>query len=422
MDVRVSQGVLLQGEIDVPSSKSQTLRALFSAMLATGVSLIKGALSSEDTEAMVGALGSFGVKVVKKQDDLVVHSPGFSKLTPPTFCDVKDSGITLRFMAAFAALFHQKITFIGSKALMKQRSMVDIQWGLKQLGAHVTSDNGFCPFSVRGPIKKRAMIIQGLDSQPVSAFLWLLSLIPSKTKLFVISPHERPWIELTLSWLKKQKVKIGYQNLRAFSIQGVKKAPFVYKVPKDFSSAAFMVIAAVLKGHFVKISGLDFQDLQGDKALIYLLQTCGALIKKTTDSLEVRQTSCLNFSSVDVEPFIDAFPVMAVCALLSKKPVTITGAKGARGKESDRIKSMVDNLTCLGVCVKECDDGVQMSPSVVQGGVCESFQDHRIAMASALLGLISKEPVIIKGAESVRKTYPQFFEHLKQLGAEVAFL
>ncbi len=423
MDIKINPGTFLTGFIDLPTSKSQTLRALYSAMLAKGTSLVKEALEAEDTEAMIGAMKSFGVKVYKTKAGIIIHSPGWKGLKAPVNCFVNASGITLRFMSAFASLFKTKVTFTGSISLMKQRSIKDLEVGLKRLGVKTESNGGLCPFSVQGPIKKRQSWVIGKDSQPVSALLWALSLKEKKQKLFVMKPEEKPWVELTMSWLKTQNKAVKNQNFKAFSIQGNKKVhPFVYKAPKDFSSAAFMIGAGLVAGINITLTGMNFKDKQGDKALIYLLKKWGACLEISGSNLIINASKGLNTKDVDVKDIIDALPILSVLCILSKNPVRIKGAGGARGKESDRVKSMAYNLSSVGLKVDEQPDGLIVYPSAIKGGLCEGFDDHRIVMSCAILGLISGDGITIKGAEAVNKTYPTFFSHLEALGAKMETL
>jgi len=423
MDVIIYPSKDLEGSVEIPTSKSQTLRALIQAMIAKGVSVIKNALDSEDVETMISIIKSFGCRVLIKGADLVVHSPGLKKLQAPKTCFVKNSGITLRFVAALSAYFPQKITFIGTTSLNEQRSIKDLEWGLNQLGVKTSSSRGYAPFSVQGPLRKRRALISGHDSQPVSALLWLLSQKKRRQTLYVKRPQELPWIELTISWLGIKKNLISKCHYKKFKVSKKRVLrPFIYTVPKDFSSASFIIAAALFKGKRVLIKDLNFKDLQGDKGIIYKLQSWGSNFKFLKNGLEIRQVSSLNISKIDCLPFIDAFPVLTTLSCLSTDQVLIEGAAGARGKESDRVKSMTNNLKAVGLTVKEDHDCLCVLPSKIQSGVCESNNDHRIAMACSLLGLISEGPVRVKNAECVDKTYPRFFEHLKQLGVHLEIL
>lgn len=423
MDVKISPGLLLEGIINVPTSKSQTLRALYVAMLAKGVSTLKDVLDSEDTEAMLSAIQAFGVKIYKNNSILYVHSPGFKKLKAPRFIDVRNSGITLRFMAAFCGLFKTKVTLSGTTSLIKQRSVQDLESGLKRLGIKVESSHGFCPIVVQGPIKSYRTTLVGHDSQPVSALSWLLSLTNYPARIHVTQARETPWINLTFSWLKRQKCIVRHKSFKVIGLEGQSHIkPLNYNVSKDFSSSLFMIACGLLSGRDVRLKGLDFSDPQGDKKIIHLLKACGANIEFEQNEIKVSKTNFLDFPIVDVDPFIDGLPILSALALLSATPVKFVGVAGARGKESDRVNAMAQNLACLGVKTEQGPDFLVIYPSRVQGGYAEGFNDHRIVMAISLLGLISQYPVIVKGAESCSKTYPMFFDDLKKLGARVDYI
>lgn len=423
MDIRIHPVDTIQGTIELPTSKSQTLRALFSCLFVKGTVIIYDALEADDSSAMINALSQFGLRIIKKKQTLIVHSPGFRKLKAPLNCYVGSSGIALRFLSAFSAFFKTKVTFYGSNELQTQRSIVELERGLKELGVKVKSNKGYCPFSVQGPIKNRECTIKGLDSQPISSLLWVLGSVNKKCLVKVLNANERPWINLTLTWLKKQNKKIYHKNFSSFHIFGKKKIkPFIYEVPKDFSSASFMIGLGLFAGHPIHLPGLDFKDPQGDKKLIYILKQAGAKIERKGDQLNVFCSDLLNLKTIDVKDIIDALPIVSAVSVLSQSTVKIVGASGARGKESDRIAAMKKNLTALGLTIEEHADGLTLHPQKISGGTCEGYKDHRIAMATAILAARSLKPIDIKGAECVSKTYPQFFDHLKSLGFKIEVL
>lgn len=420
MDVKIYPIEQIEGIIQLPTSKSQTLRALFSALFVKGISIIYDALDADDSEVMINCLRQFGLKINKKNDLLCIHSPGFYKLKAPLSCYIGSSGIALRFLAAFSAYFNTKVTFHGSSQLHAQRSMLEIQKGLSSLGVKVRSSAGFCPFSVQGPIKNRQCLIRGLDSQPISALLWVLGSLNKKCILKVLKPHELPWINLTLTWLKKQNKKIYHQDFNLFHIRGKKRIkPFIYRVPKDFSSAAFMIALGLLAGKKLTLPGLEFKDPQGDKQLIYVLKQAGAQILRSGDYLEIFSTKSLNLHTVNMASMIDAVPIMAALGVISQHKMRLIGALGARGKESDRLACMKKNLESLGGKVFEQEDGLMWDQTELIGGTCEGFKDHRIAMATAILATKTLQPIFLKGADCVSKTYPLFFEDLKSLGVKI---
>lgn len=420
MDVTIFPSEELFGQIDLPSSKSQTLRALYSALLAKGLSIIENPLASEDTDAMVGVLQAFGAKVSFSKNKIFVISMGFKNLKKPRFLDVKSSGITLRFVSALASLFNIKIIISGSEGLKKQRSVKELERGLKMLGAKTYSANGFCPLTIEGPIKKNRTFVLGKDSQPVSALLWLMSLRKKKGVLHVLHADEKPWVNLTLNWLKNQNKTIINRGFKTFFIKGsplVKS--FKYKVASDFSSAAFILAAGIIAGKQVVLKNLNFRDPQGDKAVFYLLKKGGGSWVFKDQDVVVEKTESIDLSKIDCSIFIDALPILATIACFSKTPSHIFNAQGARGKESDRISCMRKNLEILGIRVEEKEDGLLIHPSTITEGVVDGFNDHRIIMAMAILALKANGPLTIKGAYDVKKTYPNFFQDLQLLGVKL---
>lgn len=361
----------LSGVITVPPSKSHSLRALLFAMMAKSTSEIHNLLPSTDTDAMLEAITAFGTRVVGNQIE-----PKFELPHGPI--DAKNSGLVYRFITAIGTLLPSPIQVFGDP----RRPIEPLLYALKQL------KSGKCE-------------IDGADSQPVSALLIAASFLNRQSEIIVHNPGEKPWIDLTLYWLKKLGAKIVNYNYAHYFVKGGLTYPgFSYTVPGDYSSAAFPYAAQFITDSPLQIFGLDPNDVQGDKGFIELLAT----LKKGR--------------KIDVNPFIDALPILAVVACFLEGETHIYNGAIARHKESDRISAICQELKKMGADIDELPDGLLVRGSPLYGADLEGHNDHRIAMSLAVAALGATSSSSINGIECIAKTYPSFISDFQSIGAE----
>lgn len=293
--------------------------------------------------------------------------------------------------------------------------------GLNQLGAFASSsrNDGFAPLIVKGKIKGGKATIDGRDSQPVSALLFLGAFVP--LTLHVENPQETPWIELTLSWLDRFQIPYEKEGFHFYKMPGEREIPpFQISIGADFSSLAFPLAAALITQSEIELENLDFDDPQGDKKILDVLEKMGAPLKRGPTHLHVEKGAHLKGGSFDLSALIDAVPVAAAIGCFAKEPVHLTNIAGARSKESDRLRCISEELRKMGAEIDEFPDQLQIHPRRLHGAKhLKSHHDHRIAMALAVAALGADSPSTIDDVECVEKTYPGFFAMLKTLGADV---
>lgn len=411
----------LKGIAKIPPSKSQTLRALVFATLSSGTSIIRNYLPSPDTEAMVRACRLLGASIDQFPDALEVKGG----LHPAEdVIDAGNSGIVLRFISAIGALIPAYTIITGDDSIRHRRIVKPLLEGLTQLGAFATSSrgDGFAPVIVKGPLKGGTALIEGIDSQPVSALLIASALAPHSTELYVTDPGEKPWVKVTLSWFDRLGIAYENHDFERYILPGNSSIkPFEYTVAADWSSALYPIVAAMITESEVTLEGLDFSDPQGDKAVIELLQKMGAQLE--IDPLHQRLTvhpgSCLQGGIIDVDSFIDAITLLPVLACFAKDKTEFIGGRVARHKECDRIAAIVTELKKMGAKVEERPDGVVVEPSTLKGALTFSYADHRMAMSLAVAGLAAEGETSISDAGVVAKSFPGFFDLLRHLGARL---
>jgi len=405
----------VKGKLAVPPSKSHTMRAILFGMLSSGKAVIDDFLPSPDTEAMIRAATLFGARVYRRGKMLFIEG-GFGPAKD--VIDAGNSGLILRLVGGISGLLPSYTTLTGDRSIRENRPVSPLLDGLKQLGATAESSrlDGRAPIVIKGPIHPGKVTIDGRDSQPVSALLIATSFLNGPSEITALNPGETPWVALTLHWLEKFGGKVDHDNFCHYRVSGNLNIPdFHYTVPGDFSTAAFPIAAALVTGSSLKLTNLDFNDPQGDKHFLQIIQEMGAHIK-CSSALEILGGS-LKGLKMDVNPCIDALPILAVLGCYAQGKTELFGGAIARTKESDRIAAIVCELKKMGAKIEETADGLIVEKSPLKGAELDSHGDHRIALALAVAALGASGPSEIQGTQCISKTYPQFVADFTRIGA-----
>jgi 3-phosphoshikimate 1-carboxyvinyltransferase len=441
------------------------------AALGEGVSVIDYPLDSLDARSCVSVCRTLGAEIAegRSADPACPNPPdeGGQKLSrwtvrglsaprsplppspAPLLLDVGNSGTTLFLALAAGALWDRPVRFTGDEQIAR-RSAGPLLEALAGLGIRVSAGAGGCvPITVAGPWRGGRVSLPCPTSQYLSALLLAAPLAPAGalTEIEVPLLNERPYIELTLSYLKAQGIPFeGAADFSFFRIPGGGSyRPLKGPVPGDFSSAAFPAAAAAITGGPVYLRGLSPEDPQGDKALFDMLSRMGCDIAWTREGadreaggpetggqagppewrLSVSRTGPLRGGEFDLNATPDLLPVMAVCAAYARGDTSLVNVAHARIKETDRIAVMAAELGKLGVPCTERPDGLCIhgmgdtrSPAGPGPRRVEGHGDHRIVMALAAAALGSAGPLEITDAESAAITYPGFLE---LLGAGIVY-
>lgn len=421
MHYRISPSKL-HGIIQVPSSKSHSLRAILFGMLGKGKTVIHNFLPSPDIQAMIQACRLMGVQIEIKAKTLEIQGLNGQIKGSQNVIDAGNSGQVLRFMGALAALGHEYVVLTGDHSLLYNRPIKPLLDGLMGLGAFAVSSRGndLAPIIVRGPMQPGSTVLEGKDSQPVSGLLMAASFLKGKSHIVVKNPGEKPWIALTLNWF--DRLGIAYRNVdyQEYHLEGgASFEGFRYCVPADFSSAAYPIVAALITNSEITLENIDMQDVQGDKALIYTLQKMGAKIEidPILGLLKVGKDSTLKGMRIDINDFIDGITIMAVIGCFAEGVTEIFNGEIARHKESDRLTAIATELRKMGANIEERPDGLLIRPAHLHGAVLGSHADHRIAMSLAVAALAAQGDSQILDVACVAKSFPEFSAKLQALGA-----
>jgi 3-phosphoshikimate 1-carboxyvinyltransferase len=411
--------------VRVPGSKSITNRALVLAALSDLGSTLVGALRSEDTEIMIEALRALGfdVKTDWTHHTLRVSRPSGDRIIPAReaslFCG--NSGTSMRFLTALVSLGHGRYRLDGVPR-MRERPISDLLGALQQLGVRAVSEthNGCPPVVIDADgIKGNYVTIKGdTSSQFLSALLMVAAFCDKAMTIQVSGPLvSKPYVDMT----QKMMLQWGLY-VRSVDIDGEygyvvtpRKNPRLsnYEIEPDASAASYFFGAAAITGGKVEVLGLTRGAMQGDIHFVDGLEKMGCHITYGEKSITVEGGS-LHGIDIDMNDISDTVMTLAAVACFAEGPTTIRNVAHIRHKETDRLAALATELRKLGVQAEELADGLKITPGPLHGAEIDTYNDHRMAMSLALVGL--KVPgVVIRNPGCVAKTYPDFFRDLEKL-------
>jgi len=394
------------------------------ASLGEGVSHITAPAVSSDWMRGTEALEMFGAEIRPKADKVwEVIGTGGHLQTPDDIVDCGNSGIILRFFTALSACCGGYTVLSGDKSIRHIRPCQPLIDALNQLGAWAVSTkaDGHAPIVVRGLLKGGRAEIDGMDSQPVSALLVAASLANAPSEITVQRPGEKPWVGVTLEWLRRCGVEFTNENFQLYRIRGNSHwQGFDVRIPLDWSAALYPIVAGlVCPGSVVTVPGMDTEDSQGDKAVMDVLREMGADIQADTDGQIVARTSLLRGMEIDCNDFVDQFMLLAVVGTFAEGQTVLTNAEICRHKECDRITETCKALKKMGADVEERTDGLVIRKSRLRGAHIDSRADHRMVMTMALAGLMADSQTRISDIDCVKKTFPGFVDQMLYVGCDM---
>jgi 3-phosphoshikimate 1-carboxyvinyltransferase len=407
--------------ITVPGSKSITNRALLIAALADGRSTLEGALFSDDTDAMADSWRRLGVAVREDRAAarFVVDGCGGTWPTTRAELDARGAGTAMRFLAAVLCLGHGQYRLDGSPR-MRERPMQDLLDALAQLGADARSERGNgCPpilIEAHGLRGGSAEVAGDKSSQFLSALLLAAPYAQHDVTVTVRGPLiARPYVDLTQRVMADFGVACECLGRDRFHIRaGQRYRAGRYRIEPDASAAHYFFAAAALTGGRVRVNGLGTHSCQGDVRFVDVLAAMGATVQRSDDFIEVSGPPQLDGVDVDLNDISDTALTLSAIAPFARTPVRIRNVAHMRLQESDRIRAAATELRRLGVTVTECPDGLEVQPSPIRPATVHTYDDHRIAMAFALIGL-RVAGIRIADPACVAKTFPDYFERLETL-------
>jgi 3-phosphoshikimate 1-carboxyvinyltransferase len=414
----------VEGAIRPPGSKSLTNRALVIAALADGPCGLTGVLDSDDTRVMIAALRELGWEIRQDLEARRVEICGRSRSTADAGDDIaslwlENSGTSIRFLTALCCLEDGSSPIrLDGNARMRERPIQPLVDALSRWGADIQCELGTgCPpvlVRPRGLPAARVVVSGDLSSQYLSALLMAAPCAGGDVELQVEGTLvSRPYVDMTLAIMRSFGSEISEATPNSFKISPGGYRAREYEIEPDASAASYFLAAAAVTGGRVTVKGLHRNSLQGDVGFADVLERMGCRVEWGPNSITVRGGE-LRGIDVDMNGISDTAQTLAATAPFAQGPTRIRGVAHMRHKETDRVSALVTELGKLGLKVEEHEDGLTIHPGPMRPASIATYDDHRMAMSFAVLGL--KQPgVTIEDPGCTSKTYPNFFEDLDQL-------
>ena len=408
MKVKIKPGIL-NGTIEIPPSKSYSHRAVIAAALASGrKSKIDNLKFSIDITTTTDIMENWGAKINWGENFLEIVGNDGKVVPRDKYTQCNESGSTIRFLIPIGITSENELIFDGKGKLVDRPLDTYYKIFDKQKIFYKTEE-GKLPLEIKGKLQSRIYEIDGnISSQFITGLLYALPLLNGNSKLIVNKKLEsKGYIDLTLEMLKLAGIKIQNNNYKSFDISGNQKyKPFDYTVEGDYSQVAFWIVAGIISSNQdkkIKCLHVNKNSLQGDREIIEIVQRMGANLEMYDDYIIVKSSKTEGTA-------------------LSKGETQIINGERLRIKESDRITSIKTELNKLGAKVEEKGDSlVIQGVDGFKGGVTvSSWNDHRIAMSLAIASTRCEKEIVIEKAESVKKSYPHFWEDFEKMGGKIS--
>lgn len=413
----------IQGTIRAAAGKSSMQRACAAALLRKGETLIINPGKSNDDLAAIDVIQKLGAKVlVTENGDLHISSNGLAPVGQEINCG--ESGLGIRMFTPIVALSEQPLIINGTGSLVN-RPMHFFDAILPKLGVSFQSNQGKVPMQLQGPLRPTDIEVDGsLSSQFLTGLLMAFAAADADgVTIKVNNLKSKPYIDLTLAVMNDFGWEVVHENHESFRFLGKSKANrsgiLSYQVEGDWSGAAFLLVAGAIAGN-ITVTGLDVFSTQADKAILQALIDTGCSLSIQEKQIEIGPLAlkAFHFNATDCP---DLFPPLVALAAYCDGTTVIEGVSRLSHKESDRGITLQQEFAKLGIEITLQDDLMLIKGGTgVKAATVHSRHDHRIAMACAVAALRSDGEVKIEEAEAINKSYPDFYEHLKQLGATVS--
>lgn len=407
------------GTIRPPGSKSLTNRALLIAALADGTSTLHGILDSVDTRVMVDGLQRLGIHIDANFDKTTLNVTGKGGRIPAEAADLwcENSGTSIRFLTAFCSIGNGTYRLDGNQR-MRERPIRPLIDALQAAGIDAKCELGTsCPpvsITTTGLNATTIEVDGGISSQYLSGLLMIAPAAKQDITIKVTGNLvSRPYIDMTLAIMRTFGAEISELSLNEFLVASSGYQAREYDVEPDASAASYFFAAAAITDGCVTVEGLRRDALQGDIRFVDALEQMGCEVTWGANSVTV-QGRPLKGIDIDMNQISDTAQTLACVAPFADGPTRIRNVAHNRVKETDRISAVVIELQRAGIQAEEHEDGMTIHPGPIQPAVIHTYDDHRMAMSFALLGLRA-DGIEISDPECTSKTYPHYFEDLDRL-------
>lgn len=405
------------GNIRVPASKSYSQRVLLAAALCYGETIVSNVGKSADDDAMLQFIQFLGANV--NFNDALAKINRLNDFPQRINVNAGESALGIRLITCVLAALGGRHEISG-KGSLRTRPMQEFENIFENHGIQIKTSNGAVPIQIEGKLLAGEYFIDGsMSSQFVSGMLMALPLLENTSILHVSNLNSLPYVKITLDVLETFGVFVSHSNYSDFEIKGNQVyQPAEIEIENDWSSAAGWLVASAL-GHDIQVCGLNPSSLQADKRILVALENAGSTIWENEGVFSCSEAkSAFSFDATDAP---DLFPVLVALASFMDGKSTIVGVERLAHKESNRALVLQEEFGKLGVKIELEGDLMHIfGQNQLFGGQVSSHNDHRIAMALAIAGLRAESNTIIEQPEAIKKSYPQFWEHIDGLTLEEA--
>ena len=414
MDTSVPRGQIA-GVATPPCSKSYAQRALAAALLAEGETVLRNLDFCDDTISAISVIETLGAKVERLDERTVKVYGGLAPQS--STLNVGESGLATRMFTPIASLCNTPITVEGKGTLLYRPMNMMIE-PLRKLGVEVRDGGGRLPVEVCGPMRGGEIDVDGsVSSQFLTGLLMALPMVEEDTTIAVENAVSKPYLDMTIDLASKFGVNIQHNDYQEFYVEGGQKyQPTDLVIEGDWSAAAMLLVAGAVAGK-ITLTNVSMLSKQADVAICDALVRAGALVTSEPNSITVEHRDLVAFE-FDATQCPDLFPALAVLAAAAEGESVIYGTHRLEHKESNRAETIAEEYKKLGVEVRLEGDAMYIKVGEIHSAEVASHNDHRIAMSLAVSALRSDGELLIRDAECVAKSYPDFFAVLESLRKE----
>ena len=406
----------ITGEVTIPASKSYLQRYIALASVCDKWSCIKNFHHCGDVLSAIDCAKSFKAEVLQDKDTIKIKGIERIHQDKEIVVDAGESGLCARMFGTMLPILFKQITLMGRGTLLK-RNMSSLITTLQIMGCEVDAKEAYLPIKIKLLKQNHHIKINHIDSsQVITGLLYASMLMNESTLIEIDTPVSHSYINISIDVAKQFGIDIQYSSdYRTFYIPIPQNISPVNAIAEgDWSNASFFAVAAALSGK-IRLKNLNKQSLQGDKIILDVLQMVGAKVEWDNNICIIEKQNLQPFH-FDLTHYPDLFPPLVVLATGIKGITKLKGVHRLLNKESNRANALVKEFSNLGAEIKWIENEMIINgKGYLNGGVMHSHDDHRIAMAAAIAATISKKKITLKNAEAVNKSYPQFFDTIKQI-------
>lgn len=414
----------LEGTTRIPGNKSATARAIVIGGLAEGVSRVSNPLPGIDSFSIINMMSALGARVdISRPGEWLFEGVSNRPQVPGGVLDAGNSGTGYYLLTAISSVIDGCSVISGDYQICYRPAQPLID-ALNDLGAQVfsTRNSGTAPLVIRGPLKGGRTSLPGINSQWLSPLLIAGALTPDGVIVQVKDLVERPYVNMTMEWMKKGGVRSSHKDYQTFTIPGQQHySAFEAHIPSDWGSSGYPMIAAAITPSRVTFEGLDPDDFAGERMFPYILREMGAKVTFRDDgrTVTVEGGNELHGIEIDCSGTPDAVPILAILGCRASGKTVLKNIAASRLKETDRTRSIREELTKMGGRFDETPDTLTIYHSDLKAAAIDGHHDHRIVMATTAAALTASGKTEISNAEFCRVSFPNFYELMLSLGARI---